>query len=63
MDLDGIMLIKLCQTWKDNTVFYHLYVESKIKINNNYKKNRFMDIEYKVVVTSRERKVGSRRSN
>ena len=44
MDLDGIMLIKLCQTWKDNTVFYHLYVESKLKINNDYKKNRFMDI-------------------
>ena len=29
MDLEGIMLSDINQTEKDNTVCYHLYVESK----------------------------------
>lgn len=33
MDLEGIMLLEIIQIKKNNTVQYHLYMKSKIKIN------------------------------
>ena len=58
MVLEGIMLSEISQT-KTNSVCYYLYVEfNKVKISSDYtrekkkKKNRFTDIENKVLATS-----------
>ena len=56
MDLEGLMLSEISQR-KTNTVWYHLYVESKKynKLVNITKRSRPTDIENKLVVTSREK--------
>ena len=53
MDLEGLMLSEISQR-KTNTVWYHLYVESKKynKLVNITKRSRPTDIENKLVVTS-----------
>ena len=53
MDLEGITLSELSQK-KVNTVWYHLYMESKKynKLVNITKRSRLTDIENKLVVTS-----------
>ena len=55
MELESIMLSEITQT-KTNTVWYHLYVESKKynQIVNIAKRNGLTDMENKLVVTSRE---------
>ena len=55
MDVEGIMLRKVSQR-KTNTVWYNLYVESKIynKLVNIMKKAALIDIESKLVVTTRK---------
>ena len=55
MDLEGLMLSEISQR-KTNTVWYHLYVESKKynKLVNITKRSRPTDIENKLVVTSGE---------
>ena len=48
-------------SWSDsktNTIWYHLYVESKNNTNEfTYKTNRFTDIENKLMVTKGEQEV------
>ena len=53
MVLEGIMFSEISQT-KTNSVCYYLYVEfNKVKISSDYiKKNRFTDIENKLLATS-----------
>ena len=59
MDLEGILLSKISQR-KTNTVRYHSLMESEKynKLVNITKRNRFIDIENKSVVTSGERERG-----
>ena len=59
MDLEGIMLSEISQR-KINTVWYHLYVESKKynKLVNIKKRSRLTDIENKLMITSGEREGG-----
>ena len=53
MDLESIMLSEISQI-KTNTV-YHFYVKYKNNINQYMQnRNRFIDIERKLVVTKRE---------
>ena len=54
MNLEGIMLSKISQIEKDSTKCYHIYVDSKKKLNE-YNKNKLTDIENKLVVTSGNR--------
>ena len=49
MDLEGIILSEICQT---NTIWFHLYVESKK--TNKTRRNRFLDTENKLVVAREE---------
>ena len=53
--MEGMMLSEIRQR-KTNTVWYHLYVESKKqnKLVNKQKGERLTDIENKLVVTSVE---------
>ena len=62
MELEGIMLSEISQR-KTNTVWYHLYVESKkIQQTSVYnKKEADTDIENKPVVTSGEGKYRSKK--
>ena len=60
MDLKGVMPSEISQR-KTNTVWYHLYVESKKKYNklmNTKKGSRLTDTENKLGVTRRKRKEG-----
>ena len=50
MDLENIMLSEISQR-KTNTVWYHLYVESKKYYKWMYVKNRLTDMENKLVIT------------
>ena len=61
VDLEDIVLSEVRQR-KTNTVHYHLQVEpKKNKMNEYNKKNRLMDIEKKLVVTSGEKEGGGAR--
>ena len=51
--LEIIILSEVSQT-KTNTIWYHLYVESKNKYKRTYLLNRFIDLENELTVTSGE---------
>lgn len=55
MDLEFIMLCEIHQMWKRNTVWFHIYVESKKeKINEQSQWNKNRLIENKQMVTRME---------
>ena len=56
MDLEIILLTEVSQKEK-NTVWYHLYVESKIwdKLTYLQNRNRLTEVGNKVIVTKEER--------
>ena len=52
MDLEIIIQSEVCPTQKDNTIWYHLYVESKMwyKWTNLWNRSRFANIKNRLVV-------------
>ena len=60
MDLEIIILSEVSQKRKTNTIWYHLYVESKIVHKWTYllNRNRLTDIENRVMVAKEEGKGG-----
>ena len=59
-NLEIIILSEVSQIEKENTIWYHFYVESKIWHKWTYlqKRNRPTDIANKVMVTKREKGEG-----
>ena len=53
MDLEDIMLSEVSQR-KTNTVYFHLYVESKICRNKQIKQKQWQDTEDQLLVNSEE---------